>query len=190
MSVRVIYRTEVCHNFRGPENFTALMNDNQLSSPPILHENPSPPSTETATTSKATSHHENSTATTTTNTTTTSTIINPTSTSTATHHKNDSLIASHGTSSAPVISNISSTKSRKSERGESFPKLRLSPKSFRFSGRFGRSKSEIEKCPNDPVYNYSKSFQEVCTRTLNYYLSCSELMTIFISFLSSRKLFT
>ncbi|XP_030381808.1 uncharacterized protein LOC115629478 [Scaptodrosophila lebanonensis] len=50
----------------------------------------------------------------------------------------------------------------KSERGDSFPKLRLSPKSFRFSGRFGRSKSEIEKCPNDPFHNYSKSFQEQC----------------------------
>lgn len=49
----------------------------------------------------------------------------------------------------------------KSERGDSFPKLRLSPKSFRFSGRFGRSKSEIEKCPNDPFHSYSKSFQEV-----------------------------
>lgn len=49
----------------------------------------------------------------------------------------------------------------KSERGDSFPKLRLSPKSFRFSGRFGRSKSEVEKCPNDPFHCYSKSFQEV-----------------------------
>ncbi|KAH8421307.1 hypothetical protein KR009_001482, partial [Drosophila setifemur] len=54
----------------------------------------------------------------------------------------------------------------KSERGESFPKLRLSPKSFRFSGRFGRSKSEIEKCPNDPFHNYSKSFQEHCDSML------------------------
>jgi len=52
----------------------------------------------------------------------------------------------------------------KSERGDSFPKLRLSPKSFRFSGRFGRSKSEIEKCPNDPFHNYSKSFQEVSSK--------------------------
>ncbi|EDW29718.1 GL14887 [Drosophila persimilis] len=48
----------------------------------------------------------------------------------------------------------------KSERGDSFPKLRLSPKAFRFSGRFGRSKSEIEKCPPDSFHNYSKSFQE------------------------------
>uniref|UniRef100_A0A1B0G9U6 Arrestin C-terminal-like domain-containing protein n=1 Tax=Glossina morsitans morsitans TaxID=37546 RepID=A0A1B0G9U6_GLOMM len=54
----------------------------------------------------------------------------------------------------------SSGKGRKSERGDSFPKLRLSPKSFRFSSRFGRSKSEVEKCPSDPFYNYSKSFQE------------------------------
>nr|XP_017035256.1 uncharacterized protein LOC108083816 isoform X1 [Drosophila kikkawai] len=54
----------------------------------------------------------------------------------------------------------------KSERGDSFPKLRLSPKSFRFSGRFGRSKSEIEKCPNDPFHNYSKSFQEHCDSML------------------------
>ncbi|KAH8387012.1 hypothetical protein KR093_004131, partial [Drosophila rubida] len=53
----------------------------------------------------------------------------------------------------------------KSERGDSFPKLRLSPKSFRFSGRFGRSKSEIEKCPNDPFHCYSKSFQEHCDNT-------------------------
>lgn len=53
----------------------------------------------------------------------------------------------------------------KSERGESFPKLRLSPKSFRFSGRFGRSKSEIERCPNDPFHCYSKSFQEVSALT-------------------------
>ncbi|XP_033171651.1 uncharacterized protein LOC117148396 [Drosophila mauritiana] len=54
----------------------------------------------------------------------------------------------------------------KSERGDSFPKLRLSPKSFRFSGRFGRSKSEIEKCPNDPFHSYSKSFQEHCDSML------------------------
>ncbi|KAH8306601.1 hypothetical protein KR018_009011, partial [Drosophila ironensis] len=54
----------------------------------------------------------------------------------------------------------------KSERGDSFPKLRLSPKSFRFSGRFGRSKSEVEKCPNDPFHNYSKSFQEHCDSML------------------------
>ncbi|KAL7744439.1 hypothetical protein ACLKA6_001818 [Drosophila palustris] len=60
----------------------------------------------------------------------------------------------------------SSGKSKsKSERGDSFPKLRLSPKTFRFSGRFGRSKSEIEKCPNDPFHCYSKSFQEHCDNT-------------------------
>ncbi|EDW00159.1 uncharacterized protein LOC6565162 [Drosophila grimshawi] len=53
-------------------------------------------------------------------------------------------------------------KGSKSERGDTFPKLRLSPKSFRFSGRFGRSKSEIERCPNDPFHCYSKSFQEHC----------------------------
>ncbi|TMW45224.1 hypothetical protein DOY81_009695, partial [Sarcophaga bullata] len=60
------------------------------------------------------------------------------------------------------------TKVRKSDRGDSFPKLRLSPKTFRFSSRFGRSKSEVEKCPSDPFHNYSKSFQEydsVCPTT-------------------------
>ncbi|XP_055389137.1 uncharacterized protein LOC129618427 [Condylostylus longicornis] len=52
-------------------------------------------------------------------------------------------------------------KSKKQERVDSFPKIRLSPKSFRFSGRFGRSKSEVERGTNDPFYNYSKSFHEV-----------------------------
>ncbi|XP_041447844.1 uncharacterized protein LOC111066363 isoform X2 [Drosophila obscura] len=61
----------------------------------------------------------------------------------------------------PTHSLGSGTKAKgKSERGDSFPKLRLSPKAFRFSGRFGRSKSEIEKCPPDSFHNYSKSFQE------------------------------
>ncbi|XP_017851120.2 uncharacterized protein LOC108605826 [Drosophila busckii] len=66
-------------------------------------------------------------------------------------------------SEQPQSSSSAAAKSKsKSERGDSFPKLRLSPKSFRFSGRFGRSKSEIEKCPNDPFHCYSKSFQEQC----------------------------
>ncbi|XP_017002391.2 beta-arrestin-1 [Drosophila takahashii] len=73
--------------------------------------------------------------------------------------------SSHQSQSQSQPSSGSKHKS-KSERGDSFPKLRLSPKSFRFSGRFGRSKSEIEKCPNDPFHNYSKSFQEHCDSML------------------------
>ncbi|KAH8368398.1 hypothetical protein KR084_010970 [Drosophila pseudotakahashii] len=73
--------------------------------------------------------------------------------------------SSHQTQSQSQPSSGSKHKS-KSERGDSFPKLRLSPKSFRFSGRFGRSKSEIEKCPNDPFHSYSKSFQEHCDSML------------------------
>lgn len=51
---------------------------------------------------------------------------------------------------------------RMGDKIDSFSKIRLSPKTFRFSGRFGRSKSEVERCTSEPSQNFtSKSFQEV-----------------------------
>lgn len=51
---------------------------------------------------------------------------------------------------------------RTGDKIDSFTKIRLSPKTFRFSGRFGRSKSEVERCSSEPYHNYtSKSFQDV-----------------------------
>lgn len=51
---------------------------------------------------------------------------------------------------------------KKSEhRNDAFAKIRISPKNFRFSSRFGRSKSEVEKGPSNVSFNYSKSFHEV-----------------------------
>ncbi|XP_075157541.1 uncharacterized protein LOC142230801 [Haematobia irritans] len=149
MGVRVIYRTDVFnHGIHGAENFAALFN-NPVSSPPV---------TLACTQTTATSAMQSQT--------TTSTAAAPTSN----NSDSSTLVATDSNPSSATIAPSSSSgmnetkascgKSRKSERGDSFPKLRLSPKSFRFSSRFGRSKSEVEKCPNDPFYNYSKSFQE------------------------------
>ncbi|XP_058974622.1 uncharacterized protein LOC101889685 [Musca domestica] len=154
MGVRVIYRTDVFnHGIHGPENFAALFN-NPVSSPPVTLActqttavASSAANTHTSAASMASSHHSNSAEAT-------------------AHSHHDSSTASSATVAPSSSSGVNETrsscggKSRKSERGDSFPKLRLSPKSFRFSSRFGRSKSEVEKCPSDPFYNYSKSFQE------------------------------
>lgn len=51
-------------------------------------------------------------------------------------------------------------RNRKNDRLDAFAKLRSSPKAFRLSGRFGRSKSDTEKCFIAALRNYSKSFQE------------------------------
>ncbi|XP_037883717.1 uncharacterized protein LOC119633938 [Glossina fuscipes] len=171
MGVRVIYRTDV-YGINGPENFATIIN-NPVASPPVnttiittatataitttttmaitaITDEPTTVSRATALTDvlgnddKAV-HSTTTTTTTTTNTNTTVTTI--TTTEANALNLNDRTTRSSG-------------KGRKSERGDSFPKLRLSPKSFRFSSRFGRSKSEVEKCPSDPFYNYSKSFQE------------------------------
>ncbi|XP_020717337.1 uncharacterized protein LOC101460042 [Ceratitis capitata] len=152
MSVRVIYRTDVYQQSNEAENFTALINNQGTTSPPPLTAAATyPPAI------AANSKSENS---------------NPSPALTSllggsgSAESNASL---DGPSSAsltgservqPAAAAQSHAKPRKSERGDSFPKLRLSPKTFRFSGRFGRSKSEVEKCPSDQFYNYSKSFQE------------------------------
>ncbi|XP_073828878.1 uncharacterized protein [Musca autumnalis] len=163
MGVRVIYRTDVFnHGIHGPENFAALFN-NPVSSPPVtlactqttaIVTSSSNTST-SATSSTHHSHHSNSAEA-------------VAAAQHQHHHDMSTASASSTTTVAPTSSSgVNETrstcgggKSRKSERGDSFPKLRLSPKSFRFSSRFGRSKSEVEKCPSDPFYNYSKSFQE------------------------------
>uniref|UniRef100_A0A1B0A1V5 Arrestin-like N-terminal domain-containing protein n=1 Tax=Glossina pallidipes TaxID=7398 RepID=A0A1B0A1V5_GLOPL len=160
MGVRVIYRTDV-YGINGPENFATIIN-NPVASPPVNTTTTTTTTTmaataitdEATTVSRATALTDvlgnddkavHSTTTITTNTNTTVTTISTTEANAL--NLNDRTTRSSG-------------KGRKSERGDSFPKLRLSPKSFRFSSRFGRSKSEVEKCPSDPFYNYSKSFQE------------------------------
>ncbi|XP_036338631.1 uncharacterized protein LOC118748364 [Rhagoletis pomonella] len=167
MGVRVIYRTDVYNHGNGPENFAALINS-QGASPPLTAALTSPPAALTNT-GLSSVHTQNG------NTT-------PALGGSCSADSNVSFdgsgsggggggggggiaaLASTNTGSDRVTPTQPTTQShakpKKSERGDSFPKLRLSPKSFRFSGRFGRSKSEIEKCPNDPFYNYSKSFQE------------------------------
>ncbi|KAM7348216.1 beta-arrestin-1-like isoform 1-T2 [Cochliomyia hominivorax] len=139
MGVRVIYRTDVFnHVIHGPENFAALVN-NPVSSPPVTL------------------------ACTNTHTTTTPPICSQaaeitTPAAVTTQEQQESINSEkHATDCNEARA---AGKPRKSERGDSFPKLRLSPKTFRFSGRFGRSKSEVDKCSNDAFYNYSKSFQE------------------------------
>ncbi|XP_055843469.1 uncharacterized protein LOC129910214 isoform X2 [Episyrphus balteatus] len=145
MGVRVIYRTDV-HHENAPENYAAFINS-QIS-PPVSKDQLLLPRT------RADSHQlqhqllEQSLP----------SDISPQKTPTGDNHSSIQSCATHIPTSSPTTA--SNTKARKSERGDSFPKLRLSPKSFRFSGRFGRSKSEIEKCPSDSFYNYSKSFQE------------------------------
>lgn len=145
MGVRVIYRTDVFnHSISGPEHFAALVNN-----PPS-----STPATSTCTQTQSapmTSTLSHATASSTTGKTTETCAVGQDATATTSTKVNSP--STSGTDSR--------AKSRKSERGDSFPKLRLSPKAFRFSSRFGRSKSEVEKCPNDPFHSYSKSFQEV-----------------------------
>ncbi|KNC31625.1 hypothetical protein FF38_01247, partial [Lucilia cuprina] len=161
MGVRVIYRTDVFnHGITGPENFAALVN-NPVSSPP--------PQAMTSTNTHSTIASSLSTHTT----------ISETQSDTVTHHLHQQqqhlqLQETGNAETSLHATNAHETRSfakvRKSDRGDSFPKLRLSPKTFRFSNRFGRSKSEVEKCPNDPFHNYSKSFQEydsVCTTNLS-----------------------
>lgn len=154
MGVRVIYRTDVYQQSNGPENFAALIN-NQGASPPLTAALTSPPATLSATGALIAQNGNTTPA------------LSSMLGGSGSADSNTSFEGATTAGSAVVAgeriqpTTQSHTKPRKSERGDSFPKLRLSPKSFRFSGRFGRSKSEIEKCPNDPFYNYSKSFQEV-----------------------------
>ncbi|XP_069965994.1 uncharacterized protein [Bactrocera oleae] len=157
MGVRVIYRTDVYQQSNGPENFAALIN-NQGASPPLTAALTSPPATLRATGALIAQNGNTTPA------------LSSMLGGSGSADSNTSFEGATTAGSAVVAgeriqpTTQSHTKPRKSERGDSFPKLRLSPKSFRFSGRFGRSKSEIEKCPNDPFYNYSKSFQEYdCT---------------------------
>ncbi|XP_054087489.1 uncharacterized protein LOC105219499 isoform X2 [Zeugodacus cucurbitae] len=161
MGVRVIYRTDVYQHSNGPENFAALIN-NQGASPPLTAALTSPPAVLSATGALNAQNGNTTPA--------LSTMLG--GSGSADSNTSFDGAATAGAGGAAAVSGgeripsttQSHTKPRKSERGDSFPKLRLSPKSFRFSGRFGRSKSEIEKCPSDPFYNYSKSFQEYdCT---------------------------
>lgn len=50
------------------------------------------------------------------------------------------------------------SRGNKTERGESFSKLKLSPKAFRFTGKLCRSKSEIEKRSTDFYGNEVSQF--------------------------------
>ncbi|XP_017474742.1 PREDICTED: uncharacterized protein LOC108365259, partial [Rhagoletis zephyria] len=179
MGVRVIYRTDVYNHGNGPENFAALINS-QGASPPLTAALTSPPAALTNT-GLPLVHTQNG------NTTPALSSALGGSCSADSNASFDgsgsggggggggggvAVLASTNAGSDRVTPTQPTTQShakpKKSERGDSFPKLRLSPKSFRFSGRFGRSKSEIEKCPNDPFYNYSKSFQEYdCTAVGN-----------------------
>lgn len=133
MGVRVIYRTDVFHHHTAPEHCASFAGQHG----PCAAQ--SPPASSTPPLSSESTNLSNE----------------ATSSSTTT--------AGTSTGYGPVFAaaGAGGKGKSKSERGDSFPKLRLSPKSFRFSGRFGRSKSEIEKCPNDPFHCYSKSFQEV-----------------------------
>lgn len=158
MGVRVIYRTDVFnHGINGPENFAALVN-NPINSPPpqalAMTSSNSHASTCSTLASSLSAH------TTISETHSDSAALQPLH-----HHQlHDTASGGGGDSSLQTGGNNETrtfAKVRKSDRGDSFPKLRLSPKTFRFSNRFGRSKSEVEKCPNDPFHNYSKSFQEV-----------------------------
>lgn len=143
MGVRVIYRTDVFNQgLNGPENFAALVNN------PVT----SPPPQATAMTAAQLHTHPLTASTLSTNTS-----ISETQSDTVAVQR----LQQHNVPESAGTDMSLHAKVRKSERGDSFPKLRLSPKTFRFSNRFGRSKSEVEKCPNDPCYNYSKSFQEV-----------------------------
>ncbi|XP_054729378.1 uncharacterized protein LOC129238377 [Anastrepha obliqua] len=150
MGVRVIYRTDVYHHANGPDNFGAF--SSQGTSPPSTAALTSPPSTLTNTVNSPAHTQSGST---------TPALASALGGS-CSAESNTSFEGTSGSDRAQSTqpTTQSHAKPRKSERGDSFPKLRLSPKSFRFSGRFGRSKSEIEKCPSDPFYNYSKSFQE------------------------------
>lgn len=144
MGVRVIYRTDVfSHGITGPENFAALVN-NPVTSPTPQNLPPSSSATTSTITPSSSSLGTHST-------------INENQSDNETSHLADTVTTGGGHS----METRTFTKVKKSDRGDSFPKLRLSPKTFRFSSRFGRSKSEVEKCPSDPFHNYSKSFQEV-----------------------------
>lgn len=61
----------------------------------------------------------------------------------------------------------------KNDRGESFSKLKLSPKAFRFTGKLCRSKSEIEKRSTD-FYNVGNEVSVYFIETIyltSFYLS-------------------
>ncbi|XP_037931917.1 uncharacterized protein LOC119666706 [Teleopsis dalmanni] len=167
MGVRVIYRTDVFHHTNGPENFAALINS-QAASPPMTAALTSPTTAPIAQ-QPSSAQHDTAQITASTACGNTDSIASTSATVDITNSNSSGAGVStvSGASSCAGDNRLahSNVKARKSERGDSFPKLRLSPKSFRFSGRFGRSKSEIEKCPNDPFYNYSKSFQEYDTCT-------------------------
>lgn len=69
---------------------------------------------------------------------------------------------------APFNSQVSSSSAGgslkcKAERADSFTKLKLSPKAFRFTGKLCRSKSEIEK--DSPDTSYALNQIEVSTHT-------------------------
>ncbi|XP_055911645.1 uncharacterized protein LOC129945760 isoform X2 [Eupeodes corollae] len=148
MGVRVIHRTDV-HCISASENYAALINS-QIS-PPILKDHLLSPLTPQSDSNYTQQQLLKQTA------------PSETSHSKTTNWESQFSPPSHfsvtKTTSSSAMTGCN-TKPRKSEQGDSFAKLRLSPKSFRFSGRFGRSKSEIDKCPNDSFFNYSKSFQE------------------------------
>ncbi|XP_034482532.1 uncharacterized protein LOC117787986 [Drosophila innubila] len=135
MGVRVIYRTDVFHQHSAPEHYAAYAGQHSAGAAQ------SPPASATPPLSSDAAHPSGG-------------------------HEQAPSSSGSGSGGGGGGGGGSGGKSKsKSERGDSFPKLRLSPKSFRFSGRFGRSKSEIEKCPNDPFHCYSKSFQEHCDNT-------------------------
>ncbi|XP_017870656.1 PREDICTED: uncharacterized protein LOC108618938 isoform X1 [Drosophila arizonae] len=142
MGVRVIYRTDVFHQHTAPENFAAFAGQNSNAS------TQSPPASATPPLSNSDGHEPT-----------------PSTSSAGGGGGGGGAAGGGGTGTGTAAGAGAKGAKSKSERGDSFPKLRLSPKAFRFSGRFGRSKSEIERCPNDPFHCYSKSFQEHCDNT-------------------------
>lgn len=158
MGVRVIYRTDILGlnntssgNFMLPESFSNLLTEEerQRNSPVGLNLS-SPFDTEEVTDSNATSPRASSTVPTT-----------PTATITP---ANIELVSGQNTEGqTKTDSEETCIKVQKAEREELFGRLRLSPKTFRFSGRFGRSKSEAEKHESSSsTYNYkNRNFAEV-----------------------------
>lgn len=164
MGVRVIHRTDVYSLTCGPENFTSIIN-NQLSPPPphdtIITKQKSEPIPSSMNIESTTSGMSNNLLSSATIKTTTATISDQKTSSISSSSSPITIPTDNNQNQNQNATTITPSKHKKSERIDSFSKLRLSPKSFRFSSRFGRSKSEAEKVPNDPFYNYSKSFQDV-----------------------------
>lgn len=159
MGVRVIYRTDIStsnntatSNLLLPESLNPLLSEEERQHSSAVGLNLSSPfDTEEVTDSNATSPRASST-------------VPTTPTAIITQANFDLASGEHiEGSSKPSDSEGTSIKVLKAEREELFGRLRLSPKTFRFSGRFGRSKSEAEKHDSSSTtFNYkNRNFTEV-----------------------------